>query len=941
MPQFILKRPAFLIVHRAALTAILCTLSLPAFAVDAKAARFYEDALVRYEKKDIDGAIIQLKNALQIDKSMLPVQVLLGKALLRNGEVGGAEVALSEALRLGVNRSEVIVPLAQSYVAQGKQKLLFEQPQFNPSGLPPNIQVQLLLLRAAASTDLGDAKAALRTIDESRILDARNPDVWLAEVPVRIRARQFREGLTAVDRALAMMPNLAEAHYQKGAIYHAQGDLRASLAAYTRALQISPDHLEARIARAGLYVDVAQLTNATQDITEIQRQAPIEPRGVYLKALVAERENNTSSAQAALREITELIDPVPLDFIRYRPQLLMLNGLAHFGLNEYEKAKPYLETFQTVQSGSPASKLLAQIYLRESNVSRAIDVLEAYLKAQPSDSPALVLLASAHMAQGRHGRATSLMQEALKTKDVPLLRTTLGMSLIGSGQIGNALPELEAAYRKDPKETRAGAALVTLYLRNGQTPKAVATAESLVKQQPGNPAFQNLLGQAQLRAGKTKEAQAAFEQAVKLDDGMVAAKLNLARMEIAAKSFDAAHTRLAAILKGDEKNVEAMYELAVLADRRGQVADAQRWLAKANDVSGPKDPRAGLALVDLNLRQNANAAALEVSKALALKMPEDLTVQLAHARAQLANNDPTGAKTTLNGATRFADFNARMQVEIANLQITAKNLPGAAYSLEKALSGQPDYLPAMALMTEVELRQGEPARAEKRARQIVEKHPNKAMGHALLGDIARTRGQIGPATEAYRRAHQVEPSTATLMQLFGILTVQDGGRPALTLAEQWLKTRPQDKVVARALADGYARAGNFAVAKTHYENLVKATPDDAAAMNNLANVLLRLKDPNAVKVAEQAMALAPNSASVIDTLGWALFTAGQTDRAVQLLRDARLREPDNPDIRYHLAVALAQTGRKTEALDEVEAALKITTAFESAADAERLRKTLR
>ena len=77
------------------------------WAADAKASKYYEDALVRYEKKDINGAIIQLKNALQIDKNMLPVQMLLGKALLQNGDVVSAEVAFTEALRLGVNRAEV------------------------------------------------------------------------------------------------------------------------------------------------------------------------------------------------------------------------------------------------------------------------------------------------------------------------------------------------------------------------------------------------------------------------------------------------------------------------------------------------------------------------------------------------------------------------------------------------------------------------------------------------------------------------------------------------------------------------------------------------------------------------------------------------------------------------------------------------------------------
>ncbi|MCU0923923.1 MAG: hypothetical protein MUF16_26980 [Burkholderiaceae bacterium] len=52
---------------------------------------------MRYEKEDLPGAIIQLKNALKIDKNMLPVHVLLGKALLDNGDFVAAEVAFQEA----------------------------------------------------------------------------------------------------------------------------------------------------------------------------------------------------------------------------------------------------------------------------------------------------------------------------------------------------------------------------------------------------------------------------------------------------------------------------------------------------------------------------------------------------------------------------------------------------------------------------------------------------------------------------------------------------------------------------------------------------------------------------------------------------------------------------------------------------------------------------
>ena len=930
--------------YRAVFVALLCASSLASYAVtDSKASRFYEDALGRYEKHDMPGAIIQLKNALQIDKNMLPVQVLLGKALLANGEAATAEVALLEALRLGVNRAEVVLPLAEAFIAQGKQKLLLDQSQFNPAGLPPGTQVQLLLLRASASADLGDPRGALKGIEEARVVDGRSPEVWLAEVPVRIRARQYAEANAAVERALALAPNSAEVRYQKGALLHVQGNLRAAVAAYDAALQIDPKHIEARVARAGVAIDLGKDADAAKDVAELQRLSPREPRAAYFKALLAERSGNSAAVRTALAEVTSLLDPVPPSFVQYRPQLLMLNGLAHYGLKEPEKAKPYFESFQRVQGNSPVSKLLAQIYMSEGNFTRATELLEDYIKVQPGDGQALTLLAGANMAQGRNAKATAIMQQVLASKDAPEFRTALGLSLIGGGKTGDAIVQLETAF-KDPKQTQAGIALVGLYLRDGQTAKAVGIADKLVKLQPNNAGFNNLLGMAQAQAGVLPAAKTAFERAVQLDDKLLEAKINLARVDIAAKSYDSATTRLAAILKVDDKNIDAMYEMANLSDRRGQPAETLRWLQKASDIAGPKEFRPDTSLVELHLRNRAPALALEAAKRLLAKAPDNLPSLLVYGRAQLANGDVEGAKSTFSGATRFADFNAAQQTEIATLQMAANNPAGATYSLEKALSSRPDYLPAMAMMVDIELSQGAPAKAEQRARQVLAQAPKRAIGYSLLGDIAEARGQTAAAIEAYRRAHQAEPSSDTLLRLFRALSSQDGGKPALQLAEQWVKAHPQDLVVRRALADAYARAENYPAARSNYEILLKAKPDDIGAMNYLVNVLLRLKDPSAIAMGEKALVLAPANANVIDTLGWALFQSGkadQADRALQLLRDARLREPGNPEIRYHLAAVLAQSGRNTEARDELDAALNDGRNFDGLAAAQALRKTLR
>jgi putative PEP-CTERM system TPR-repeat lipoprotein len=454
----------------------------------------------------------------------------------------------------------------------------------------------------------------------------------------------------------------------------------------------------------------------------------------------------------------------------------MLNGLAHYGLGQMEKAKQYLEIFQRSQSNSPVSKLLAQIYFREDNSARAIDVLEAYLRAQPGDAQAVNMLASAHMMKGRYAKAAALIQEALEGGDSPALRTTLGISLVQSGHGSDGIAELEAVYKKDPAQGQAGTALLGLYLRSAQTAKAIATGEALVKQFPSNAGLFNLLGLARGQSGNGPAAKAAFGQALKLDPSFTSAKLNLARLEASTKAYDAAAARLADILKTDEKNTEAMYEMASLAERRGQPAEVQRWLEKASALSGPKEVLWGLALVAFHLRNGRAAAALEVAKQMSAKAPDNVAVLLAYGRAQLAIGDKIGARSTFSSATRFADYDATMQVDIAGLQMAVNNLDGATYSLEKALSGQPDYLPAVVMMAGLEIRKNEFPKAEARAREVLAKYPKRALGYTLLGNVANGRGQSSVALENYKKAHQLEPSTGTLLRLFQVMASQDGGK---------------------------------------------------------------------------------------------------------------------------------------------------------------------
>jgi predicted Zn-dependent protease len=71
-------------------------------------------------------------------------------------------------------------------------------------------------------------------------------------------------------------------------------------------------------------------------------------------------------------------------------------------------------------------------------------------------------------------------------------------------------------------------------------------------------------------------------------------------------------------------------------------------------------------------------------------------------------------------------------------------------------------------------------------------------------------------------------------------------------------------------------------------------------------------------LAERAYARAPQSPAIMDTLGWILVRNGETTRGVELLREAAAKAPNQGDIRFHMAAALAQAGNAAEAKKELE-----------------------
>jgi putative PEP-CTERM system TPR-repeat lipoprotein len=926
-------------------TAVLLVLSVvllgsqTAFA-DGRAGKLYEDALVRFEKNDVNGALVQLKNALQQDPKMLAGYVLLGKIELARGDAAAAEDAFGRALQLGVSRSEIALPMAQALNDQGKYQELLER--FPPESVSGSRRLELLVLRGHAHKGQNDPRSAAQSFEAALAVNPRYSPAVASLSDLLAEQGKRAEATKLVDAALALAPGDARIWNLKGSLAHGAGDRESARAAYSKALALDSSHLDARIARASLSMELQRFDEAEQDIAELRKIAPAEPRANYIRAVFLAQRGDRDGARDALNQTTAALDAVPREVLKQRaPLLLLVGGLAHYSLAQHEKTRGYLEEYLRVYPGhAGARKVLGSALLAQQDYQGAISVLEPAAKGGKADAQAYTLLAAALMGRRQYASANEYLERALRASgEAPAVRAELGLSLLGTGQTDAALDHLQQAFRKDPGQDRAGVALAVLYLKRGQAKQAIEVMEMVTRRDPKNVSAQNLLGLARAGAGDLKGSRAAYEKAITLDKGFVPAHLNLARLDAAEGDHARARARLEALLKDRPKDMGAMIDLAEVEETAGRREEAIRWLEKARALNR-RNLLPSTRLVDLYVRNGEPDKALAVAKESEAADPENLTALAALARAYIALGDEKAAPPLLNRMARIAAFDPAWQTQIAAYQLAVGNHAGASASLDKAFAGKADYLPAQILQAEAALRAGDLAAAERSARAIAARYPNQAVGHRLLGDVAVARRDYAGALKAYQVALGEEESTPGALRIFDAHLQSGNTKKAIEFIESWLKTHPKDGLAMRAAGDAQLQAGNLGAARAWYEQVLKLQGDDPAVLNNLANVLLRQSDRAALAHAERAHGLAPKSASIQDTLGWILVQQGQLESGLRHLREARLRSPDNPEIRYHLAAALAKAGRKDEARQELEPALKDHGSFESAQDARQLLQAL-
>ncbi|MGO8790871.1 MAG: tetratricopeptide repeat protein [Terriglobia bacterium] len=200
--------------------------------------------------------------------------------------------------------------------------------------------------------------------------------------------------------------------------------------------------------------------------------------------------------------------------------------------------------------------------------------------------------------------------------------------------------------------------------------------------------------------------------------------------------------------------------------------------------------------------------------------------------------------------------------------------------------------------------------------------------HLLLGLAYRELKKPAQSEEQFSRAAALNPTSSVNAYFAGQQLLMDMRyEAALPYLYTAVRLDPRSASTYRALGMAQVHIGNFGLAESYYRKAVVAVGDSDAASPesflDLAYILLLGHDPvkveEALKLAERAEKLRPQSASAHYLAGKALMKMGHAKEAVLELEQATKLEPDDSKAHFQLALAYDQLGEKEKASAERQA----------------------
>lgn len=884
------------------------------------------------EKGDLNGALIEFKNALQKNPSSAEARFLLGKAMFGRGEYASAVIELQKALDLKQAPAAVIPLLARASLEYMPPARVIET--YGSKSLDdPMAMADLRSTLARAQAREGHKDKALSLL-QAVLQDFPQHTAAILALARLTSADNPQSSIESIEQVLAREPKNIEAMMLRADIkLMTLRDIPGAREGYQRVIAVDNAHLMARSALFLIAMMQKDLKTAREQVDQLKKSRPGNPQTRFLEAQLAYEEGNLKLAKETTQQL--------LSRGGETPRVLQLAGSIEAQVGSLLQAETYLaKAVNMAPDMLEARRQLAQIQLRSGQPQKVLATLKPALESGKPDASMLALAAQAHLMSGDGKTSESLFKQAarLDPKDNKL-RTALALSRLAKGETAEALDELRTIASAD-KDTSADVALINAQLANKQIEQALNSVDALEKKVPDKPLSDELRGRIHLMRNDEAAARKSFERALERDPKYFPATVALASMDLKRKDPAAALKRYERLLEAEPSNLRAMLAVAELRMEAGAGREKVRQLLDQAIKLYPVDPAPRLLLIAHLLASQEAKAALDAAQAANSSIPSNIDILDALGRAQMESGDYNQAINTFSKQALLQPKSPQPLMRLADAQILNRQPDAAIQSMRKALEIAPDLLVAhknlIALLRQTRKHQA----ALELVRSFQQRYPKDSLGFMHEGDIQFELKRWDLAAAAYREGIKRGGGDVFATRLHSALARAGKRAEAESHMAAWLAEHPRSTLVLTYLGDTAALSGDFPLAERRYKEVLAIEPKDSLVLNNLASLMIRQGKPGALQIAEQAAALSPKSPAVLDTLASALEAENKLPKAVEQARKAHEMSPETPAFELTLARVLLKSGDKSQARQHLEKLRNLGDSFSREKEVQELLRQL-
>ncbi|HXH04607.1 MAG TPA: tetratricopeptide repeat protein [Candidatus Competibacteraceae bacterium] len=489
---------------------------------------------------------------------------------------------------------------------------------------------------------------------------------------------------------------------------------------------------------------------------------------------------------------------------------------------------------------------------------------------------------------GKRGRMQEAMQNYLAaahaSTDPRLAERALGVALYLKDEQA-ALDMARRWQSLEPQAEGARRALAVLLLRVGEVDGALAQLD-------------------QLRQNNRNNGQDGF--------GMVAAALSqIEDKELVLHVLEIMRSR-----RPDDIQAHYYHALTALGLNRPQLAldSLAQVLQRAPEWSAAHLLKAQV-LLDMGRRDEALA---DLEQALA-RYPEQAELRMGYARLLVSARRLDEAEAQFRRLVEAEPSNGEALYALGLLNAETRRYEQARGYFLRALELKPEQQAADLYIELGKLDEAQGRFAE--ARGWYERVPEgeRYLGAQLLiggllakgGDLAGMTAQLATLRQRYPR----ERASLYIAEAEILRDVKQYQR-AFTVLDEALQQFPDDPQLRYSRALAAERIDRLDVLEQDLRALIESNPENGQALNALGYTLADRTDryQEALGYLERAIALLPEDAAVLDSMGWVKYRLGDYPAALEYLRKAYARSQDG-EITAHLCEVLWHSGSRDEALE--------------------------